>query len=67
MIRGIINISRIRVYLLLGLVPFARYLALPFHTWHHYFFMYRALASSVMALCFILLELVEIVPQEARS
>ena len=54
-----INWSRIGLYSFLGLIVFARLIILWQHSWRHYFFTYRALAASILALCFIVLELVE--------
>ena len=59
-IREKIEVSKIKLYLLLGILPYVRYLMLPFHTWHHYFFTYRAQASTVLAFCFVVLECIEI-------
>lgn len=54
-----INWSRIGVYSFLGMIVFVRLIILWQHSWRHYFFTYRALAASVLALCFIVLELIE--------
>lgn len=51
--------KQILLYANLGLLPFVRLAVLHNHAYLHYFFTYRALASSVMALCFIVLELIE--------
>ena len=46
-------------YALIGMVPFVRFLALHNHSAIHCFFTYRALAASVLALCFVLLEWID--------
>ena len=51
--------QRILIYVGLGLVPFIRFLVMHNHSVIHCFFAYRAYAASVLALCFIILELVE--------
>jgi len=55
-----INKSRVMLFVSLGLVPYVRYLVLHNHSYGHYCFTYRAQAASVMALCFVILELVDI-------
>jgi len=55
-----INKSRVLLFVSLGLVPYVRYLVLHNHSYGHYCFTYRAQAASVMALCFVILELVNI-------
>lgn len=55
-----IDKSRAMLFVLLGLVPYIRYLVLHNHSYGHYCFTYRAQASSIMALCFVVLELVDI-------
>lgn len=56
------NVNRqiIILYCMLGLVVYARYSIIRHHGWFHYFFTYRAQASVILAVCFIILELVEI-------
>ena len=44
-------------YLAIGCIPIVRYLVLHNHAWYHRSFTYRALAGSILALCFILAEL----------
>lgn len=41
--------------LLLGIVPFVRYSVLINHAYLHYFFTYRSLSVSVMAICYVAL------------
>ena len=48
-----------RLYLLLGLIPLIRFIVIRHHSWRHYFFTHRALAATILALCFVVLELVE--------
>ncbi len=57
------NRQLVLLYVLLGLTVYFRYLVLNQHSYRHYFFTYRAQAASVLALCFIVLELVEYVPK----
>lgn len=59
--------SMIGLYALLGSVPFIRFLVLHNHAWNHYFFTYRALASSIVAICFIWMELVEGAPIKPKG
>ena len=58
-IRSQINKSNVFLYSLLALVPFIRFLILHNHAYYHYFFAYRAFAGTVMAICFIIFEIVE--------
>ena len=51
--------TAILLYIALGLIPFLRFMVLLNHSYIHRFFTYRALAASILALCFIVLELVE--------
>ena len=55
-----INKNRVILLISLGLIPYIRYLVLHNHSYGHYCFTYRAQAASVMALCFVILELVDI-------
>ena len=52
--------SRILLYALLGVVVYLRYIVLRHHVYYHYFFTYRAQSASILALCFILLEVMEL-------
>ena len=54
----------IGIYALIGMVPYARYVAIVRHMWWHYFFTYRAQAATVFALCFIIEELLEKNPEK---
>lgn len=54
-----IQFSNCALYLLLGTIPYIRYMVLRNHSIGHSFFTYRAQASTILALCFITLELVE--------
>lgn len=58
-LRKNINWSRIGMYSFLGMIVFIRLIILWQHSWRHYFFTYRALIAGVLALCFIVLELIE--------
>ena len=55
------NISwrNIWLYLALGIIPYLRYAVLHNHAYIHASFTHRAQASTILALCFICLELVE--------
>ena len=53
------KLIKLGVYSFLGMIVFVRLIILWQHSWRHYFFTYRALAASVLALCFIVLELIE--------
>lgn len=64
-IRQQINGKRILLYLLLGMIVYVRFIVLRHHVWMHYFFTYRAQAVSVLALCLVLFELVEIRARKA--
>ena len=57
-----INKSRVLLFAFLGVIPFIRYLVLHNHSYGHYCFTYRAQAASIMALIFIILELIEFEP-----
>ena len=55
-----VNWPRVALYGALGLIPYIRYLALRNHSYLHYFFTYRAQMTTILALCFIVLECVEV-------
>lgn len=55
-----VNIRQILLYVLLGSVVYIRYIVIRHHGWFHYFFTYRAQASVILAVCFIIPELLEI-------
>ena len=59
-VRTQINMCRVMLFVSLGLVPYIRYLVLHNHSYGHYCFTYRSQAASFMALCFVILELVDI-------
>ncbi len=59
------NVGRIVLFLVLGVVPYVRFLILHNHSVLHNPFTYRAQAATVMALCFVILEFVEHVPRKA--
>ena len=63
-IRLRLHIDRIWIlwYLLVGIIPIMRFLVISNHSLVHSFFTHRALAAFVMALCLIILELVEMNP-----
>ena len=60
-----VNWNRILLYLLVGMIVYVRFIVLRNHVMFHYFFTYRAQAATVLALCFIVLELVQLNPREA--
>ena len=64
-LRTNINYKSILLYMLLSVIPIIRFVILRNHSYIHYFFTHRALASSIVAICFILGELVEINPRKA--
>ena len=47
------------IFALIGFVPIVRYLVLHNHSYLHYFFTYRALMVSVMAMCLIAFEIID--------
>lgn len=57
--------KRVALFGLLGMSVYFRFIVLWQHSWRHYFFTYRAQAATVVALCFIILELVE--PAKRKS
>ena len=58
-IRDNINWNRICLFGLLGMIVYVRFLILWQHSWRHYFFTYRAQCAPVLALCFIIIELIQ--------
>ena len=62
-----IDTSWICLYGVLFFIPFIRFLVMHSHSNGHYFFTYRALAASVLAFCFILVELVEPVSRKGGA
>ena len=58
-LRKEINWVRILLYFLLGSIVYIRFFVMLSHSYGHYFFTYRAQAASVLALCFMILEIVE--------
>lgn len=63
-LRRQINGGAIGLYAFVGIIPYVRYLVLHNHSYVHFFFTYRAQAATIMALFFILLELVEWIPKK---
>ena len=55
------------LYLCLSLVPYVRYLILHNHSWRHCNFTYRAQASTVFALCFVIFEIIECIPRRGMK
>ena len=64
-LREKINWIRIGLYAVLMMIPYLRYLVLHNHSYGHFCFTYRAQAASILALCFIILELVQFNPRKA--
>lgn len=58
-LRKNIQVSDLAFYAAVGLIPYIRYLVLRNHSIVHSFFTYRAQATTVLAIGFIILELVE--------
>ena len=58
-----VNYSNVLLYFLLGLVPFLRFLVMHNHSIIHSFFTHRALAATVMAICFMVFEIIERNPE----
>ena len=58
------NRNCILLYCLLGIIPYVRFLVLSQHAYRHFFFTYRAQAATILALCFVILELVERNPRK---
>jgi len=54
-----IDLKKVLLYFVLALVPYVRYLVLHNHSWRHCNFTYRAQVSTILALCFILYEIIE--------
>ena len=57
-LRTQIRKDMVKLYLTLGMIPFVRFLVISFHTYEHSWFVYRALAATVLALCFTIMEIV---------
>lgn len=55
------------LYLCLSLVPYVRYLVLHNHSWRHCNFTYRAQASTIFALCFVIFEIIEFTPRRGMK
>ena len=64
-IKKAVSKDAILLYVVLAFAPFIRLAVLHNHSYRHYFFTYRALAATVLAVCFIILELLEYVPRKA--
>ena len=58
-LREKVNLSDVLLFAVIGLLPYVRFLVLQNHSYIHNFFTYRAQAATIMASCFIVLELVE--------
>ena len=51
--------ERIFIYILVALIPYVRYIVLHNHSYLHYFFTYRAQMATIVAIVFVLEELIE--------
>ena len=54
-----VNMACIGIYLMLGIIPYVRYIVLHNHSYLHCFFTYRAQLSSILALTMILGEIID--------
>ena len=50
--------SNIVICAVIGVIPFLRYIVLMNHAYLHYFFTYRALAGTMLAVCLIIFEII---------
>ena len=66
-LRKKVNLSDVLLFSVIGLFPYVRFLVLHNHSYIHNFFTYRAQAATIMAFCFIVLELVESTQRKAVS
>jgi len=57
-LRTEIKKSNLTLYAALGCIPYIRFLVLRNHSWGHFCFTYRAQAAAILAVCFVILELV---------
>ena len=64
-IRNHVNKPMVMLYAFIALLPYIRFLILHNHSYIHSFFTFRAQATSVLAFCFIWLEITETVPRKA--
>lgn len=58
-VRSNIDKKIIALYFLIGGIPILRFAVLRNHSWYHRSFTFRALAGTLLALCFIITELIE--------
>ncbi len=65
-LRTEIKKSNLALYAALGCIPYIRFLVLRNHSWGHFCFTYRAQAASILAVCFVVLELVEKTAQKGE-
>ena len=63
--RRAVNYQLVKMLFAIGCIPLVRYVVLHNHAWFHRSFTFRALAGTVMALCFISIELFEFAPRKA--
>ena len=62
-----INRTAILLYVIIGIIPFIRFTVLHNHAYRHYIFTHRALAATVLAISFIVLEVVEVVGRNRKA
>ena len=60
-----VSCSNVALFVIIGLIPYVRFLVLHNHSYIHNFFTYRAQAATVMAICFVILELIEATNRKA--
>ena len=60
-----VSCSNVALFVIIGLIPYVRFLVLHNHSYIHNFFTYRAQAATVMAICFVILELIEAANRKA--
>ena len=58
-VRNAINKKTIALYFLIGGIPILRFAVLRSHSWYHRSFTFRALAGTILAVCFIITEIIE--------
>ena len=58
-VKDVINKKMIALYLIVGAIPILRFVVLRNHSWYHRSFTYRALAGTLLAVCFIIAEIIE--------
>ena len=62
-IRSSIRWRLVLLYGILGMIPIVRFMLLHNHSWYHQFFTYRALAGTLLALIFMVSEILTYLPR----